>query len=64
MGRKKNRLAINVAAFMIHKFYKIWKNRQVARALLIDVKEAFNHILLSKLAQRIANLNIDYDFIC
>ena len=44
MGGKKQWSAIDVATLMIHKVHEIWENKHVARPLLMDVKEAFDHV--------------------
>ena len=63
MRGRKNCSAIDVAALIIHKVYKTWEEKQVAGALLMDVKGAFDHVSRAKLAQRMANLGIDNDLI-
>lgn len=52
MAEKINRLVIDVSTFVIHKVWKTWEDKQVASALLIDVKGAFDHVLQVKLAQK------------
>lgn len=44
---------------MIYKVHKIWETKEVAGALLIDIKRAFDHIFQTKLAERRADLAID-----
>ena len=63
VGARKMRSAIDATAILIHKVNKIWKNQQLAGALLMDVKEAFDHVSQAKLAQKMADLGIDEDLI-
>lgn len=44
MGGRKHQSAIDAAALMIHKVHKIWKDKQIAGALLMDVK---GHLIMS-----------------
>lgn len=50
MGGRKHRSAIDAAALIIHRVYEAWESKQVAGALLMDVKGAFNHVSRAKLA--------------
>ena len=50
MGARKQQSAIDADAILIPKIHEIWENRQIAGALLIDVKEAFDHVSQSVLA--------------
>ena len=63
MGGRKQRSAIEAAALMIHKVHEMWENQPVAGALLMDVKGAFDHVSRARLAQRMADLDIDNDLI-
>lgn len=36
---------------MVHKIYKVWNKKKIAKTLLMDVKRAFDHISRFKLAQ-------------
>ena len=63
MGARKHRSAIDAAAILVQKVQEIWKNRQIAGALLMDVKGAFDHVSRAQLAQRMADLGIDDDLI-
>lgn len=47
--RKKHRLAIDMIALMINNIHKVGEDCQIARALLIDVKEAFDYVSQAKL---------------
>lgn len=44
MRDKKNRLAIDVAGLIIHNVYKAQTDKQIADALLMDVKEIFDYV--------------------
>ncbi len=56
---RKNRSAIDAAVILVPKAQEVWKNRQIAGELLIDVKDAFNHVFRAELAQRMIILGID-----
>ncbi len=45
MGARKFRSAIDAAVLLIHKVQKVWEGRKIARALFMDVKRAFDHVL-------------------
>lgn len=53
MRRRKHWLTINAAALIIHKVHKIWEDKKIASALLIDVKRIFDYVFWEKLVQRI-----------
>ncbi len=61
IGGKKHQSAIDAAALMIHKVYKIWEDKQNTKALLMDVKRAFEYVSRAKLVQKINELGIDDD---
>ena len=63
MGGRRYCSSIDAAALVINKVYKTWEAKQVAGALLMDVKGAFDHVSRAKLAQRMADLGIDNDLI-
>ena len=63
MGERKHRSAIDAAALMIDKLHKVWEDRQIAGALLMDVKGAFDYVSRAKLVQRMKDLGIDDDLI-
>ena len=63
MGGRKHRSAIDAAALMIHKVQKIWEDKQIAGALLMDIKGAFDYVSRAKLVQRMKDLSIDNDLI-
>ena len=59
MRGKKHQLAIDTAALMIHNVYKTWEDKQIAEALLIDVKGAFDYVSRAKLVQKMKELDIN-----
>ena len=63
MRARKNRSAINALAMLVQKVQDIWKNWQIVWVLLMDVKEVFDQVSQMKLAQSMADLGIDDDFI-
>ena len=44
MRTRKQRFAIDAATVLIQKVHEIWKNSQIAGALLMHVKRAFHHV--------------------
>ena len=44
MGGRKHRSAINAAGLIIHKVHEIWEDKQIAGALLMDIKGAFDYV--------------------
>ena len=58
MGERKQRSAIDTAALRIRKVHKMWENKYIAGALLIDVKRAFDYVSQARLVKRMANLGI------
>lgn len=63
MGARKNRSAIDAAVILVQKAQNIWKNRQIAGTLLMNVKKVFDLVSQAKLARKMAGLSIDDDFI-
>lgn len=63
MKFRKNCLAINTTAILIEKAQESWKRQEIAGVLLIDIRRAFDYVLQIQLAQRIANLDFDDNFI-
>ena len=63
MGGRKHRLALDAAVFVIQKLYKTWEVKQVAGALLMDVKGVLDQVSRAKLVQRMASVSIDNDLI-
>ena len=63
MGARKYRSAIDASALPIQKVQEAWKDREIAEALLMDVKGAFDHVFRVQLAQRMTDLGINDDFI-
>ena len=51
MGGTKHWSAIDAAALIIQKIHKIWEDKEIAGALKIDVKWAFNYVSQAKLVQ-------------
>ena len=63
MGARKNRCAVDAIALLIHEVQQKWKDGEVAAALFMDVKGAFDHVSRKKLAERMTNLGLDGDLI-
>lgn len=60
---RKNYSTTNVVTFRIYKFYKIWEDKEVISAFLIDVKGIFNLVLQEKPVQKMVNHGIDNDLL-
>lgn len=63
MGAIKRRSAIDAAAILVQQVHKIWENKKIAGALLMDVKGAFDHVSRAELGKRMCQLGIDDDLI-
>lgn len=63
MGAKKRRLAIDAATILVQQIDNSWKDKKIIRALLIDVKEAFDHVFQAELVKKMLELGIDNDLI-
>lgn len=48
---RKRQSAMDTTAIFIQQVHKIWVNKTIAGVLLIDNKEAFNHVSQAKLAK-------------
>ena len=63
IGARKNRCAVDAIAIMVDSIYKVWDEKKIAGALLMDIKGAFDYVSRLKFAQRIRQLRIDNDLI-
>ena len=63
MGSRKQRSAIDAAAILVQRIHEIWENKQIAGALMMDVKVAFDRVSRAELVQRMADLGVDNDLI-
>ena len=59
----KNGFTIGTAAILVHICQVVCKKKQIAWALLINMKGAFDHVSQVKLVQKKADLGINNDFI-
>ncbi|KAL2012391.1 hypothetical protein VTN00DRAFT_5109 [Thermoascus crustaceus] len=64
MGSRKRRSAIDAVACLIQEVHQAWGQKQLAGALFMDVKGAFDHVDPAKLVKRMRELGIDGDLIC
>ncbi len=64
MGAQKNKSAIDVAAIIVDKIYKICEEKKIAASLLMNIEGAFDYVFRVKLAQRMRQLVVDNDSIC
>ena len=63
MGARKERSAIDAMAMLIHTVQDSWSQNQLAGALFMDVKGAFDHVSKSQLLTHMINLGIDGDLV-
>ena len=63
IGARKQRYAIDVVVFLVHKFQKCWTEKKLATALFMDVKGACDYVSTIKLVERMTNLGIDRDIV-
>jgi hypothetical protein len=61
MGCRKRRSAIDAVACLIQRFHQAWAQKQLAGALFLDVKGAFDHVSPNRLIRRMGELGIDGD---
>ncbi|KAL1978972.1 hypothetical protein VTN96DRAFT_7858 [Rasamsonia emersonii] len=64
MGSRRHRSAIDAVACLIQEVHQGWGQKQLAGALFMDVKGAFDHVDPAKLVRRMGELGIDGDLIC
>ena len=48
MGAKKNRSAIDAVKILVNKVQDVWKNGEIAEALPMDIKKAFDPVSQAK----------------
>ena len=63
MGSRRRRSAIDAVACLIQEVHGAWAEKQLAGALLMDVKGAFDHVAAPKLTDRMLELGIDGDLV-
>ena len=63
MGAQKERCAIDVVASLVYKVQQRWSKKELAVALFMDMKGAFDHISITQLVAQILELEIDGDLI-
>lgn len=63
MGARKERCAINAVASLVHQVQKKWSQKELAAALFMDVKGAFDHFSKTQLISRMVELEIDGNLI-
>jgi len=63
MGSRKHRSAIDAVACLIQDVHQAWNHKQLAGALLLDVKGAFPFVNPETLLQRMDEMDIDADLL-
>lgn len=61
MGARKERCAIDAVASLVHEVQRRWAKKELAAALFMDVKGAFDHVSKAQLVARMVELDIDGD---
>lgn len=64
IGSQRHRSAIDAVACLIHEVHQGWRQKQLAGALFLDVKGAFDHVDPTGLVRRMGELGIDGDLVC
>jgi Reverse transcriptase (RNA-dependent DNA polymerase) len=63
MGSRRRRSAIDAVACLIQEVHQAWGQKQLAGALFMDVKGAFDHVNPCKLTRRMVELGLDGDLV-
>ena len=63
MGARKERCAIDAVASLVYEVQQRWSKKELAAALFMDVKGAFDHVSKTQLVARMLELEIDGDLI-
>jgi ribonuclease HI len=63
MGSRRRRSAVDAVACLIQRVHQEWAQKQLAAALFMDVKGAFDHVSSSKLVERMRELRVDGDLV-
>jgi len=62
-GCRKRRLCVDAVAVLINRTQQAWNQKEVAGALFMDVKSAFNNVSKAHLGRRLATLGIEPDLV-
>lgn len=63
IGGRKEKLAIDAVAVLVHTVQESWEEKKLAAALFIDVKGAFDHISKGQLLKQMIELGVDGDLV-
>ena len=63
MGDRRERLAIDTVATLVHVVQEKWEEKKLAAALFMDVKGAFDHVSKGQLLIRMTELRVDGDLV-
>ncbi|EED15961.1 reverse transcriptase, putative [Talaromyces stipitatus ATCC 10500] len=55
--------AIDAVACLVEEIHQAWANRKLAAALFMDIKKAFDHVILAKLIEVLREAGVDGDLI-
>jgi hypothetical protein len=58
-GYRKRHSIVDVAGCLTEDFYQSWTKGKIAGAILMDVKEAFDHVARTRLTKRLEELKAD-----
>ena len=63
MGSCRRQSAVDAVTCLIQKVHEAWGQKQLAAALFMDVKAAFNHVASSKLTDCMLELDVNRDLV-
>lgn len=63
MRARKKRSAIDAVSVLVHTVQESWEEKNLAGALFMDIKGAFDHVSRCQLLKRIIELGIDGDLV-
>jgi hypothetical protein len=60
---QRRRSALDTVSCLVQGVHNAWAQKQLAEALFIDVKKAFNHVAAARLIEWMMELGVDQDLI-
>ena len=63
MGCRRRRSALDAVGCLVQGVHNAWAQRQLAGALFMDVKGAFDHVAAARLIEWMMELGVDQDLI-
>ncbi|EED14170.1 reverse transcriptase, putative [Talaromyces stipitatus ATCC 10500] len=62
-GGRRQRSAIDAVACLVEEIHQAWANGKLAAALFMDIKGAFDHVVLARLIEVLREASVDGDLI-